>query len=420
MKIARRRGKWVLDYWYEDEHGNRQRARPSFARREDAEHEAGEVRRKLRQGTYVPLAQLPTFGELGDDWERGKSQHRPSSLAGWHTHRGHLSPLAHLRLDKIDVARVERLRDALAVNGLAPQTTSKILTTGAAIFALALRRGLVERNPFALVERLRVGAGELTTRDPSTRSRDGRVRPEDVPTTEELRRVLAQLAPGRDRVMILLDASTGVRSGELFATAWSCIDLENGRLHVRRSVTWARVPGETAPARFRFFPPKTRAGVRTLPLAPELVLALKVWKLQCPPSPDDLVFPSERGTPLHRSTVLRTVLYPACDRAKTRRFNLKSLRHYFGSSLILRDGGKHLARVADLMGHSSPVVTLRVYAHWLRDEEMSGVADLARALCNEDSASVAPPPEQPGSSRTRHPAVTKWSQGKECRRRSTS
>jgi integrase len=319
--------------------------------------------------------------------------------------------VAHLRLDRIDVARIERLRDALAANGLAPQTVNKILTTGAAIFALAQRRGLVERNPFALVERLRIGAGELGS-GADARSRDGRVRPADVPTTEELRRVFVQLAPGRNRVMILLNAGTGLRSGELFALPWSCVDLEHGQLHVRRSVSWARVPGETAPVRFRFFAPKTRAGVRTLPLAPELVRALKVWKLQCPPTADDLVFPSERRTPLHRSTVLRTVLYPACDRAETRRFNLKSLRHYFGSSLILRDGGKQLARVADLMGHSSPVVTLKVYAHWLRDEETSGVADLARALCIEDDALPAPALDATTTS-PRGAVVTEWSQRKE-------
>ena len=378
MKICRRRGRWVLDYAYEDEQGKRQRVRSSFLRREDAEHEAGEVRRKLSRGAYVPPTKLPTFGEVGDGWERGKEQHRPASRAQWHTHREHLNAVAQLRLDQIDVARIERLRDALSTKGLAPQTVNKILTTGAAIFALAQRRGLIERNPFALVERLRMGSGELTT-DQDARPGDGRVRPEDVPTTDEVRRVLAQLAAGRDRTLIFLEASAGVRAGELFALPWSCVDLDAGQLHVRRSVSWARLPGDTGPARFRIFPPKTQAGVRTLPLAPELVHALKVWKLECRPTENDLTFPSERATPLHRSTVLRTVLYPACDRAEVRRFNLKALRHYFASSLIT--AGVPITRVAQLMGHSSPLVTLKVYAHWLRDQETSGIAELARALC---------------------------------------
>jgi integrase len=326
----------------------------------------------------VPPTKLPTFGEVGDGWERGKEQHRPASRAQWHTHREHLNAVAQLRLDQIDVARIERLRDALSTKGLAPQTVNKILTTGAAIFALAQRRGLIERNPFALVERLRMGSGELTT-DQDARPGDGRVRPEDVPTTDEVRRVLAQLAAGRDRTLIFLEASAGVRAGELFALPWSCVDLDAGQLHVRRSVSWARLPGDTGPARFRIFPPKTQAGVRTLPLAPELVHALKVWKLECRPTENDLTFPSERATPLHRSTVLRTVLYPACDRAEVRRFNLKALRHYFASSLIT--AGVPITRVAQLMGHSSPLVTLKVYAHWLRDQETSGIAELARALC---------------------------------------
>jgi integrase len=385
MKICRRRSRWVLDYAYEDERGKRQRVRSSFARREDAEHEAGEVRRKLSRGAYVPPTKLPTFGEVGDDWERGKEQHRPASRAQWHTHREHLNPVAQLRLDQIEVARIERLRDALSTKGLAPQTVNKILTTGAAIFALAQRRGLVERNPFALVERLRMGSAELTAGE-DARPGGGPVRPEDVPTTDEVRRVLAQLAAGRDRTLILLDAGSGLRPGELFALQWSCVDLDAGQLHVRRSVSWARVPGDTGPARFRIFPPKTRAGVRTLPLVPELIHALKVWKLECRPTENDLTFPGERATPLHRSTVLRTVLYPACDRAKVRRFNLKALRHYFASSLIT--AAVPITRVAQLMGHSSPLVTLKVYAHWLRDQETSGIAELARALCAEGTAST--------------------------------
>ena len=139
MKICRRRGRWVLDYAYEDEQGKRQRVRSSYVRREDAEHEAGEVRRKLTRGSYVPPTKLPTFGEVGDDWERGKEQHRPASRAQWHTHRAHLKPVAQLRLDQIDVARIERLRDTLRGKGLGPQTVNKVLTTGAAIFKYSIR-----------------------------------------------------------------------------------------------------------------------------------------------------------------------------------------------------------------------------------------------------------------------------------------
>ena len=74
---------------------------------------------------------------------------------------------------------------------------------------------------------------------------------------------------------------------------------------------------------------------------------------------------------------------------------MKSLRHFFASSLIMR--GEPITRVAELMGHSSPLVTLKVYAHWLRNSPTNGVADLARALCAEGD--VAPQPETVGSDR---------------------
>jgi hypothetical protein len=42
-----------------------------------------------------------------------------------------------------------------------------------------------------------------------------------------------------------------------------------------------------------------------------------------------------------------------------------------------------ITRVADLMGHSSPLVTLKVCAHWLRNSPTNGVGELARALCGD-------------------------------------
>ena len=417
MKICRRRNRWVLDFYRTDAEGHRHRERRTFARRDEAEHAAGKIRGTLSRGTYVAPTSLPTFAQLAADWLRSKQHHRPASQAQWHQHvTAHLTPaLGHLRLDHLDVERIERLRDALVTDGLAPQTVNKILTTAAAVLKLGARRGLLERNVAQLAERLRIGAGELDEDDRSG-ARDGRVRPEDVPTTDEVRRVLAAAGAGHDRTLLLMAALTGIRSGELFGLRWADVDWPAEKLAVRRSVSWARVAGDASPVRFRFFAPKTTAGVRTLPLPPELVAPLKVWKLACPPSPHDLVFPSETGAPLHRSTVLRTVLYPACRRAGVRPFNLKALRHFFASSLIMR--GDKITRVAELMGHSSPLVTLKVYSHWLRDSESSGVAELARALCGNDAPDDGATHAAAGDgidklsrrSASGHKVVTKWSE----------
>ena len=65
------------------------------------------------------------------------------------------------------------------------------------------------------------------------------------------------------------DKMTWVGNWNLWdALQWSDIDLEAGTVTIQRSLSWARLPGEEV--RPRFFKPKTKAGVRKIPLAPEL------------------------------------------------------------------------------------------------------------------------------------------------------
>ena len=72
----------------------------------------------------------------------------------------------------------------------------------------------------------------------------------------------------------------------------SARDAEN-LLAIRRSLSWARLKGEEI--RPRYSPPETKAGRRVIQIPDELVAALKRWKLQCPKSDEELVFPMPDG-----------------------------------------------------------------------------------------------------------------------------
>ena len=76
--------------------------------------------------------------------------------------------------------------------------------------------------------------------------------------------------------------------------------------------------------------------------------------------------------------MLRWGLYPALERAKLRRVHMHSIRHSFASSLIM--AGEPPTRVANLLGHSSPAVTMRVYAHWFKDVKTEAINTLAKQL----------------------------------------
>ncbi len=81
------------------------------------------------------------------------------------------------------------------------------------------------------------------------------------------------------------------------------------------------------------------------------------------------VFCSEAGTPLEERNVERT-WYRVRRRAQkrgVRPFKLHTARHTYASLALA--SGKSVRWVAEQLGHANPELTLRTYAHVLREEE---------------------------------------------------
>ncbi len=91
------------------------------------------------------------------------------------------------------------------------------------------------------------------------------------------------------------------------------------------------------------------------------------WRLQCPATADDLVFPAAGGRPMRRSSALPYGLWSALRRAGLRWVNMHSLRHSFASALIMIDHGRGgVTEVQALLGHASPAITARIYSQLRR------------------------------------------------------
>jgi integrase len=89
---------------------------------------------------------------------------------------------------------------------------------------------------------------------------------------------------------------------------------------------------------------------------------------------EDLVFPSEAGTPREMNNFCQRVFAPLLTRAGLRRVRFHDLRHTFGSLLI--QTGASLAYVRDRMGHSSIQVTVDIYGHLVPGSNVSYVDKL--------------------------------------------
>ena len=147
---------------------------------------------------------------------------------------------------------------------------------------------------------------------------------EDIPSMEEIRAIVAAM-PERWRPLLLTAIFTGLRSSELRGLRWEDVDLKAGELHVRQRADRYNVIGS----------PKSKSGHRAVPLGPEMRNALREWKLRCPRSELDLVFPTSSGRhrPAHRyrarfkSIVRKAGLTDAEGEPKYT--GLHALRHFY-------------------------------------------------------------------------------------------
>jgi integrase len=139
-----------------------------------------------------------------------------------------------------------------------------------------------------------------------------------------------------------------------------------------------------------FTPPKSKRSKRDIPLDADTVAVLRAQLARVDARRDDdeaqwqrpdfgnLVFPSEVGTPIGTSNLLRSF------RAALKRTGLRTdlrfhdLRHTAGSLMLA--AGAQLVDVSRLLGHSSTAVTDRIYAHSYEDTRRDAVASVASRL----------------------------------------
>jgi integrase len=128
----------------------------------------------------------------------------------------------------------------------------------------------------------------------------------DILEPDEMKTFLLQCEKEQNfyRIAFRTDIETGLRAGELWGLQWSDIDWENGRIHVRRSL-W----------RGNLQIPKTNSAVRKVDISGSLLHELKRWRLACPVSGDNLVFPSFEGCRVNHENVMNRYFHPLLRRA---------------------------------------------------------------------------------------------------------
>jgi integrase len=224
-----------------------------------------------------------------------------------------------------------------------PGTKTKIRNLMSTLFSHAIRHEWAARNPITAV-----------------RTSAKRLRTPDILTAEEFQALLLELSQ-RERLMVLLDAITGLRRGELIALRWRDIDLVLKQANVTHSV-WRNVEGDT----------KTEASRKPVPLPALVVEELKKWReASIYRSDDDYLFPSiaKNGKqPISPDMILRRHIRPALERiGVTKKIGWHSLRH--GLATMLRQQGVDLKTAQELLRHANSRITLEIYQQAVGEEK---------------------------------------------------
>lgn len=248
--------------------------------------------------------------------------------------------------------------------GLARNTVRLRIAPVKALLATAVEEGLIRANPAA---GLRLGRTVASAPVKEIRALN----------ETEVVRVLAEV-PERHRLLFELLAQTGLRISEALALTKADVDFGRRRLRVERRL----VDGELDA-------PKTRYGVRQVPLSPGL--ARQLWTRLATVEADALVFSTSTGSSLDRSK-----LYAAVRAAGKRAgiewpVGLHTFRHSCASIMFRRGVPKEAIR--RLLGHHSWDFTVGTYLHLDDDDLPDGavVGDLTAAFVQSHAESVDTP-----------------------------
>ena len=197
-------------------------------------------------------------------------------------------------------------------------------------------------------------SAQLVARSPASGLRLPRTRLVDRPvlSAEDLERLAKALGPD-EAPMMWLGVIGGLRWAECAGLAVRDLDLLGGTVSVRQQLGRDGSLG----------PPKSEAGKRRLAIPTWLVedlAALLARRGLTGADADTLIFVSSHGEDLRYQNWLRRYWRPACEAAGSPELHFHDLRSMSATALVTN--GVDVKTAQTRLGHSSPAITLAIYA----------------------------------------------------------
>lgn len=153
---------------------------------------------------------------------------------------------------------------------------------------------------------------------------------------------------------ILICLYTGLRLGELVALKWQNVDFKNKIIYIEKSVSIISQNHKTLTIEDT---PKTTSSVRVIPISKQLLEILKRLKQD---ASCEYVAYSRNGKQL-KPRAYQKAFENLLKKLKIKHHGFHSLRHTFATRLL--ENKIDIKTISELMGHSSPTITLNRYVH---------------------------------------------------------
>ncbi|MCC8556091.1 tyrosine recombinase XerC [Xanthomonas hortorum] len=259
------------------------------------------------------------------------------------------APLDAALLDSAQLTSAQ-LRQFVAAEhrrGLSPKSLQRRLSACRSYYAWLLKHGRIAASPAAAMR-----APKAPRKLPQVLDADEAVRLVEVPTDAPLGL--------RDRALLELFYSSGLRLSELCALRWRDLDLESGLVMVLGK-------GEKQ---------------RLVPVGPHAITALRAWMRDSGGRAETHVFPGRAGGAISQRAVQIRIKQLAVRQGMFKDVHPHMLRHSFASHILESSGD--LRGVQELLGHSD-IATTQIYTH-LDFQHLAKVYDAAHPRAKRKKA----------------------------------
>lgn len=168
---------------------------------------------------------------------------------------------------------------------------------------------------------------------------------------------------------ILISLYTGIRIGELCALSWENIDLKRGVISIIHTLYRVKNKKGKKKTELVLSIPKSESSVRDIPLPDFLVAKLKAIE-------------NGSGFFINRNgKFIEPTVYARRYKAILKELGIRNLkyhctRHTFATRAL--EIGMDIKTLSEILGHSSPTVTLNIYAHSLPEHKQKEINRLGK------------------------------------------